>query len=99
MVWDPTPSDEVEQVALLVPSSAWFEQSVVVPSLNVTVSCPAVGLPPVALTVAVKVTLVPKVLGLGLLVTVVVVARCVCTVTKTGAEGPEVLPAASVAFA
>ncbi len=60
MEWDPTERADVENVAVLpdrVPVPI-----VVPPSLNVTVP---VGIPPVAATVAVRVTACPKVLGLA----------------------------------
>lgn len=58
----------------------------VVPSTNVTVP---VGLPGVAVTVAVKVTCWPEVIVLGLAVTVVVVAALFTVCVKTA----DVLPA------
>src|SRR5215210_2231847 len=77
MLWVAAPSAEVEQVAWLEAFSVTL-QSVVAPSLNVTVPF-APGLPSVAVTVAVNVTLCPYVLGLLLLDTVVVVARVAST--------------------
>ena len=66
---------DVEHVAVL-PLSATAAQIVVAPSLNVTVPTP-LGLPPVAVTVAVNVKESPYVLGLApaVRVTVVAVAR------------------------
>ena len=75
-----TVSADVEQVAWLEALSRTPEQSVVVPSLNVTLPL-APGFPPPALTVAVKMTDWPKVLGLAeetkaVLVVLDAVAKC-----------------------
>src|SRR5204862_3194013 len=71
-----TSSAEVVHVALLEEFSAMFEQPLIaeVPSLNVTLPF-APGFPAVALTVAVKVTFWPYVLGLLPIARVVVVLR------------------------
>src|SRR5215211_8929048 len=67
---------DVVHVAWLEPFSATALQTTVAPSLKVTVPL-APGSPAAALTVAVKVTLCPYVLGLLLLTTLVVVGRVV----------------------
>ena len=59
------------------PSTATLEASTVLPSIKVTVPT---GVPPLEVTVAVKVTDCPKTEGLGDELTVVVVANVFCTV-------------------
>lgn len=92
MVLEPTASADVLKAAWPELSTATFEASTVLPSVNVTVPT---GTPPVELTVAVKVTDWPKTDGLGEELTVVVVgvapAWTTCTVVpllaaKTGSE-------------
>ena len=61
MVWRPTTSDDVENVATPLPFKVCGEPRFVPPSLNCTVP---VGVPAVEITVAVKVTFCPALDGL-----------------------------------
>src|SRR5439155_20937412 len=94
MLWLPAPSVEIEQAAVL-PLSVMPEHVpiAVPPSLNVTVPTP-LGLPPVAVTVAVNVTESPYVLGFAPLVreTVVVVARVLVVKWAYASEALPPLP-------
>ena len=76
MEWEATASVEVVKVAWPVPSSVEVPR-VVVPSLNVTVP---MGVPPLEVTVAVKVTDWLKTEGLAEELTVVVVVNVFWTV-------------------